>query len=440
MRKFSKMAAAAIVAAVFLFSSLTVSAATYQGIDVSKWQPNYDFSQAKADGAQVVYLRSSLAANTKDASFDRHYQKAKAAGLLIGAYHFFYDGNGYTVENNLANAVSAVQGKTFNCRYVIDVEGEGLRADLSKAQLTADVLKFADEFTQQTGVPCALYASTYFIKEHFTSDISKLPVWIADYRGKGTSGLLENSIYSSFAGWQYADNGAFGNCLVDADYFYDDMILNKAVTVGTESTPTEPQQPTTTALAHHVGEDVTYSYCFSASDSPASAAISASRMYIKHGTITKVIPGRSNPYLIGDGVCWTNDAAISGSGNTQSSTPAASGTYTVNSTVRGYYTADDAMSGRSAVNTVKPGTYYVFNTSGGAVNVTSQKGTPGSWINPNQNTAATFAMQQTVYTVKSGDTLSGIAAKYGTTYQHLAAVNGISNPNRIYTGQKITIR
>lgn len=42
-----------------------------------------------------------------------------------------------------------------------------------------------------------------------------------------------------------------------------------------------------------------------------------------------------------------------------------------------------------------------------------------------------------VYIVKSGDTLSGIAAKLGTTYQALAKTNGISNPNRIYAGQKI---
>lgn len=45
----------------------------------------------------------------------------------------------------------------------------------------------------------------------------------------------------------------------------------------------------------------------------------------------------------------------------------------------------------------------------------------------------------TVYTVKAGDTLSGIAAKYGTTYQKLAAYNGISNPNKISVGQKIKI-
>lgn len=46
---------------------------------------------------------------------------------------------------------------------------------------------------------------------------------------------------------------------------------------------------------------------------------------------------------------------------------------------------------------------------------------------------------KTVYTVKSGDTLSGIAAKYGTTYQKLASYNGISDPDKIYPGQQITI-
>lgn len=49
------------------------------------------------------------------------------------------------------------------------------------------------------------------------------------------------------------------------------------------------------------------------------------------------------------------------------------------------------------------------------------------------------ATPETVYTVKTGDTLSGIAAKYGTTYKALAEYNGISNPNIIYTGQKIRI-
>lgn len=50
-----------------------------------------------------------------------------------------------------------------------------------------------------------------------------------------------------------------------------------------------------------------------------------------------------------------------------------------------------------------------------------------------------YGGQSAVYTVQNGDTLSGIAARYGTTYQALAAYNGIDNPNLIRVGQQIKI-
>ena len=48
-------------------------------------------------------------------------------------------------------------------------------------------------------------------------------------------------------------------------------------------------------------------------------------------------------------------------------------------------------------------------------------------------------MAGTTYTVQSGDTLSGIAAKYGVSYQDIASANNIANPNLIYPGQTFTI-
>ncbi len=43
------------------------------------------------------------------------------------------------------------------------------------------------------------------------------------------------------------------------------------------------------------------------------------------------------------------------------------------------------------------------------------------------------------YTVKKGDTLSEIAQKYGTTVKKLQELNGIKNPNKIYVGQKLKV-
>ena len=44
-----------------------------------------------------------------------------------------------------------------------------------------------------------------------------------------------------------------------------------------------------------------------------------------------------------------------------------------------------------------------------------------------------------VYTVKAGDTLSAIAARYRTTVAAIAAANGVRNVNFIYVGQKLVI-
>ncbi|CAD2077017.1 LysM peptidoglycan-binding domain-containing protein [Jeotgalicoccus meleagridis] len=49
----------------------------------------------------------------------------------------------------------------------------------------------------------------------------------------------------------------------------------------------------------------------------------------------------------------------------------------------------------------------------------------------------TTKAKTSTYTVKPGDTLSGIASKYGTTTKALQNLNGIANPNLIYAGQKI---
>lgn len=71
-------------------------------------------------------------------------------------------------------------------------------------------------------------------------------------------------------------------------------------------------------------------------------------------------------------------------------------------------------------------------------------GAPAPQPTPTPQPAPTPAPQPSnyiTYTVKSGDTLSGIAAKYGTTWQRIYDDNRdkISNPNVIYPGQQLKI-
>ena len=53
--------------------------------------------------------------------------------------------------------------------------------------------------------------------------------------------------------------------------------------------------------------------------------------------------------------------------------------------------------------------------------------------------AAKKAAEYQTYTVKSGDTLSAIGQRYGVSYQSIAKLNGIKNPDLIFPGQVFKI-
>lgn len=64
---------------------------------------------------------------------------------------------------------------------------------------------------------------------------------------------------------------------------------------------------------------------------------------------------------------------------------------------------------------------------------------PGQVLRLSGGSAPAPAAPGGSYTVVSGDTLSGIAAKYGTSWQTLQSLNGLADPNKIYPGQVLRV-
>ena len=97
--------------------------------------------------------------------------------------------------------------------------------------------------------------------------------------------------------------------------------------------------------------------------------------------------------------------------------------------------------GEAIPSWVKGRTYSVAQVSGNRVLLADIN----SWINKSDveiisvSSAPIQRPATNTYTVRSGDTLSSIAAKFGTSYQTLASLNGISNPNLIYAGQVLRV-
>lgn len=114
--------------------------------------------------------------------------------------------------------------------------------------------------------------------------------------------------------------------------------------------------------------------------------------------------------------------------------------YILNKTVNGYLTAADAKAKKNKKGTVNAGTYYVFNKSVGMINLTTKAGTQGTWINPGENVKAKPKGEYKTHEVVPGDTVSKLAAKYGSTIQQIKDWNKLDKNYTIYAGKTIRVR
>lgn len=113
----------------------------------------------------------------------------------------------------------------------------------------------------------------------------------------------------------------------------------------------------------------------------------------------------------------------------------------VGNQVKVKFGAGSWATGEAIPSWVKGRTYNVAQVSGNRVLLAGIN----SWINKadveiiSVSSAPIQSSAVNTYTVRSGDTLSSIASKFGTSYQALASLNGISNPNLIYVGQVLRV-
>ena len=66
------------------------------------------------------------------------------------------------------------------------------------------------------------------------------------------------------------------------------------------------------------------------------------------------------------------------------------------------------------------------------------EGGAGPWQNYARGTYVNYG-NYIIYTVASGDVLTGIGPRFGVTVGEICAWNNISDANRIYAGQHLTI-
>ncbi|MFT8902204.1 LysM peptidoglycan-binding domain-containing protein, partial [Liquorilactobacillus nagelii] len=142
----------------------------------------------------------------------------------------------------------------------------------------------------------------------------------------------------------------------------------------------------------------------------------------------------SNPNVIYVGQVLKLSNATSSS-STSTSTSTSTGTYTVksgdtlSSIATGHSTTVSSLVSLNSIS--NPNVIYVGQVLKLSANST------GTSSNTTSSSSATTASG--TYTVKSGDSLSSIASRHGTTVSSLASLNNISNTNLIYVGQVLKL-
>ena len=93
------------------------------GVDVSHYQGEIDWPVLAGQNIQFAFVKATEGSIYTDETFEANWAGAQAAGLRVGAYHFFsYDSDGLSQAENYIATVPVLPGAL---PPVIDVEFYG---------------------------------------------------------------------------------------------------------------------------------------------------------------------------------------------------------------------------------------------------------------------------------------------------------------------------
>ena len=128
----------------------------YSGIDVSAWQRAIDYQKVADSGVSMVYIRSSLGADSVDEYFERNARGFSEAGVLVGYYHYLTARTPEAARHQARFFANLIQDKPMDLRPVMDFERV---SGLSRSEIQAISRAFLEEVESRLNIRPALYAS-----------------------------------------------------------------------------------------------------------------------------------------------------------------------------------------------------------------------------------------------------------------------------------------
>ena len=406
-------AAAALLATLLTMQPAAAAAATMQGIDVSSWQSPTVTQTAQADFAIV---KATQGVGYTSPYLYQQANGALASGKKLGLYHYA-GGSSCTAEADYF--VETIRPWLRRAVLVLDWESNQNSSWGDSAWSTCFVQRVKDT----TGVTPMVYVQASALWQVQGARAAGSGLWVAQYASMAATGYQSQPWNLGAAGEamrQYTSNGwipGYAGAL-DLDLFLGsreqwDRYANPS------SKPVSPAPQPTPAPAPSPAPTTRQCVTVRAGDSLSTIAA-------RYGGVWSDWTGykSGNPGLI-----YVGETVCRGVSSPQVAQPHA---------------------------TTTPGAIHVVAAGETLSSIAARYGT--TWqtlqrINSIPNANMIYAGQKLVvsggygsvssgsryHTVSTGETLSSIAARYGTSWQRLQQLNGIRNANLIYPGQRLVI-
>lgn len=205
-------------------------------IDISHWNKVADFNALKAAGIQGVITKATEGTYYKDDTYREHIDGARAAGLLVGSYHFADNSD---VEAQVDYYLDFIGDDVKNTMLALDWEphpkGKGRTMSLAQAE------EFVQRIYDKTGQWPKLYSGNV-VKEALaggkTSEVlGKCDLWLAHYNPTPT---WPTQTWEKVWLHQYSETGRLpgipgGN--VDLNFYAGDDLAGEWMRVTKSSIP-----------------------------------------------------------------------------------------------------------------------------------------------------------------------------------------------------------
>ena len=198
------------------------------GTDQSTWQPN------QVTEGDFIIVKATEGTGYVDPTCDAKYQMNKAAGKLLGVYHYARPDLGTTAEDEAQYFVDNVKGYIKEAILVLDWESAN-KWDVNWAK------RWLDKVYQLTGVKPLIYMSSSVTFAYDWSSVvaADYGLWVANYGNNDGSdhGCPEVGYWGVVAMHQFTSNP------IDKDNFFGDANAWKAYAGASGNAPAPTPKP-----------------------------------------------------------------------------------------------------------------------------------------------------------------------------------------------------